>query len=104
MKKTIRLSRRAALKGLGGFTLGLPLLECMLDGRAYAQAMAPRRYIVFFDGQSLGADGDSSHNELVPTVVGRNYELRTATQPLGALSSEVSIVSGLMIPWAGPNG
>ena len=45
-----RLDRRAVLKGLGGITLGLPLLECMLDGKqAWAQAAPPRRYIVFFE-------------------------------------------------------
>src|SRR5262249_47596595 len=56
------------------------------------------------DGQSLGADGDVSNNELVPDTVGANYDLKTATQPLGALASEVSIISGLKIPWAKENG
>ncbi len=101
MKKAIRLSRRAALKGLGGATLGLPLLECMLDGRdAWAQAVAPKRYIVFFDGQSIGADGDTQPNQVVPNTIGANYDLKEALTPLGALKSEVSIVSGLKIPWA----
>jgi hypothetical protein len=105
MKKGIRLSRRAALRGLGGFTLGLPLLECMLDGRdAWAQAAPPKRYLVFFDGQSIGGDGDPLTSELVPDAVGRSYDLKTATMPLGALASEVSIVSGLKIPWAAENG
>jgi hypothetical protein len=105
MRKGIRLSRRAALKGLGGFTLGLPLLECMLDGKdAWAQAAPPKRYLVFFDGQSLGGDDDTVDSELVPNTVGANYDLKTATQPLGALASEVSIISGLKIPWAGENG
>ncbi|MBL8957426.1 MAG: DUF1552 domain-containing protein [Myxococcaceae bacterium] len=105
MKKAIRLSRRAALKGLGGATLGLPLLECMLDGRdAYAQAVPPRRYIVFFDGQSIGADGDSSPNQVVPNTLGPDYDLKEALTPLGALKSEVSVVSGLKIPWAAENG
>jgi hypothetical protein len=105
MKKGIRLSRRAALKGLGGISLGLPLLECMLDGKnAWAQSAPPRRYIVFFDGQSIGADGDTTPNLVVPNTVGADYDLKLATQPLGALKSEVSIVSGLKIPWAAENG
>jgi len=105
MKKTIRLSRRAALKGLGGVTLGLPLLECMLDGRdAWAQAVPPKRYIVFFDGQSIGADGDNQPNQVVPNTIGADYDLKEALAPLGALKSEVSIVSGLKIPWAAESG
>jgi len=101
-----RLSRRFMLRGLGGVSVGLPLLELMLDTRAFAQTAAtpPRRYLVFFDGQSLGADNDPRHNDLVPNTVGRNYDLKSALAPLGALKSEVSVVSGLKIPWAAENG
>jgi Protein of unknown function (DUF1552) len=99
------LSRRLMLRGVGGIALGLPLLEAMVDGKALAQTMAaPKRYLVFFNGQSLGADGDTRHNDLVPDKVGFAYDLKSATAPLGALASEVSIVSGLKIPWAGENG
>jgi hypothetical protein len=100
------LSRRAVLRGVGGVALGLPLLEAMTPGRAFAQGMpnAPKRYLVFFDGQSLGADDDTRHDDLVPDTTGFNYGLKSATAPLGALASEVSIVSGLKIPWAGENG
>lgn len=101
-----RLSRRFMLRGLGGVSLGLPLLEIMLDTKAFAQnaATPPKRYLVFFDGQSLGADNDPRHNDLVPNTVGRNYDLKSALAPLGALKSEVSVVSGLKIPWAAENG
>lgn len=101
-----RLSRRHLLRGLGGVAVSLPLLEIMLDGKAFAQAAPnpPKRYIVFFDGQSLGADGDPVHNHFVPDKVGRDYDLKTALAPLGALKSEVSVISGLRIPWAAENG
>ncbi len=101
-----RLSRRHLLRGLGGAAVGLPLLEIMLDGKAFAQAapVPPRRYLVFFDGQSMGADGDPLDNDFVPNTVGRNYDLKSAIAPLGALKSEVSVISGLKIPWAAENG
>lgn len=95
-------SRRHLLQGLGGAALTLPLLEALTPARAYAQAMgAPsKRYIVFFDGQSLGGDNDPVHNHFVPNTVGANYDLKEALLPLGALKSEVSVVSGLRIPTA----
>lgn len=101
-----RLSRRHLLRGLGGVAVGLPLLEIMLDGKAFAQAAPnpPKRYLVFFDGQSLGADNDTRHNDFVPNTVGRNYDLKSALAPLGALKDEVSVISGLKIPWAAENG
>lgn len=101
-----RLSRRFMLRGLGGVSLGLPLLEIMHDTKAFAQIAAtpPKRYLVMFDGQSLGADNDPRHNDYVPNTVGRNYDLKSALAPLGALKSEVSVVSGLKIPWAAENG
>ena len=101
-----RLSRRHLLKGLGGVAVSLPLLEIMLDGKAFAQnaPVPPKRYLVFFDGQSIGADGDPLANDFVPNTVGRNYDLKSAIAPLGALTSDVSVISGLKIPWAAENG
>lgn len=105
-REKFRLDRRAMLKGLGGVSIGLPLLEIMLDGsKAFAQAaMPPKRYVVFFNGQSTGADDDPQHNDLVPNTVGPGYDLKSALAPLGALSSEVSVISGLKIPTAHDNG
>jgi hypothetical protein len=100
LKKPLSLSRRHLLKGLGGLGISLPLLEAMVPSKAYAQTALPKRYIVFFDGQSLGADDDPLHNAFVPDTVGRNYELKTGLAPLGALKDDVSVVSGLSIPTA----
>ncbi|MBL8911706.1 MAG: DUF1552 domain-containing protein [Archangium sp.] len=101
-----RLSRRHLLRGLGGIGIGLPLMEIMLDGKAFAQSSPnpPKRYMVFFDGQSLGGDDDPIHNQFVPNTIGRNYDLKTALVPLGALKDDVSVISNLKIPWAGENG
>ena len=84
-KKALRLSRRTLLRGAGGVMVGLPLLECMLDGGpARAQtATAPKRYLVVFDGQSLGGDDDTLLSEFIPETVGAGYDLKTALAPLG---------------------
>lgn len=100
MKKPLSLSRRHLLQGLGSAGVALPLLEAMVPGKAFAQTALPKRYIVFFDGQSLGADDDPVHSQFVPNTVGRDYDLKTGLAPLGALKSEVSVVSGLSIPTA----
>jgi hypothetical protein len=104
--KRLPLSRRAVLRGAGGVGLALPLLERMLDGRAFAQTAPPKRYIVVFDGQSLGGDGDPLHNDFVPNTVGRNYDLKSALAPLGTLGvrDQVSVVSGLKILTSYENG
>lgn len=107
---TIRLPRRTFLRGLGGTVIGLPLLEAMLDtaGRAHADGTGalPCRYVVCFGGFTMGADGDSSPNGIVPPSTGLGYELMDATQPFAThgVADEITIVSGLDIPVASGGG
>jgi hypothetical protein len=44
---TRAISRRFMLRGLGGVSVGLPLLEAMLPARAHAAAAQPRRFLVW---------------------------------------------------------
>lgn len=110
MAKIRPLSRRSVLRGLGGAAIALPALEIMLNrhGDAYAAGdRIPRRFLVAFNGQSLGADKDPVHNSYVPDIVGPDYDLKIATMPLGGydgIKSDVSIVSGLRIPYNTGNG
>ena len=101
---SLKLGRRAVLKGLGGASLALPLLEIMVDGTpALAQAARPKRYVVCFGGQSLGGDNDPLHNDYVPNIIGPNYDLKSALAPLADhnnIKNEISVVSGLSIPTA----
>lgn len=100
------ISRRTLLKGIGGTVLGLPVLEAMFPGSRSARAAAlniPKRYIVCFGGQSLGADNDPVHNLYAPNTVGPNYDLKLALAPLanhGNIKNEITVVSGLKIPTA----
>jgi hypothetical protein len=102
---SFKLNRRAILKGALGVGIALPALEIMLDssGTALAQGMPlPKRYLVCFDGQSLGGDDDPLRDDYVPNAVGKNYDLKSALAPLAAnnVRDEVSVVSGLSIPTA----
>ena len=86
-----RVSRRAFLAGVGGTAVGLPFLEIMSGGRASADpATSPPRFLVAFMGSSLG----TGSSLWVPGA--------TALGPLadyGGVSSEITIVSGMKIPW-----
>lgn len=110
MPKIKPLSRRTLLRGIGGLAIGLPTLEIMLNrhGDAYAAGdTIPKRFLVAFNGQSLGGDGDTVHNLYVPDTVGPGYDLKTATMPLANynnIKDEVSIVSGLRVPYNTGNG
>ncbi|MGZ3420938.1 MAG: DUF1552 domain-containing protein [Polyangiales bacterium] len=101
------MNRRMFLRGLGGVAIALPTLEIMLNshGEAFADGKPiPKRFLVCFDGQSLGGDGDPIHNFYVPDKTGADYDLKQALAPLadnGNVKNEISVVSGLKIPWAG---
>lgn len=109
IKKNRSFDRRTLLRGAFGATVALPLLEIMLDGkRARAATTPPNRFFIAFGGVSLGADGDRAHDDYVPTTVGPGYDpsKKTATQPLvkDDLGKEVTIVSGLRVPYDGSPG
>ncbi len=101
----LMLSRRTLLRGTAGVAVALPTLDIMLDdhGLLYADATPlPKRFLVGFHGQALGADGDSLHNAFVPDTVGANYDLKTALAPLSGYDNvrdEITVVSGLRIPY-----
>lgn len=100
--KRFRLTRRDVLRGLFGTTIGLPLLECMLNdsGTAYAQGAAlPLRYFLFFCPTSLVTSG-SRQEGLTPTQTGTGWDVRPVLQPLvdRGVAADTSVVSGLFVP------
>lgn len=116
-----RLDRRTLLRGIGGAAVGLPVLECMLNGNgtAYAQGMPiPRRYVLLFAGQSIGGDGWPKNRSRVngtnrtedghfiaPAQTGRGYTPTTPLQDLATanLLGDFSLVSNLRIPFDANN-
>ncbi|HYQ15367.1 MAG TPA: DUF1552 domain-containing protein [Polyangiaceae bacterium] len=116
MKRFI-LPRRTLLRGLGSVAVGLPVLECMLNGNgeAFAQSAAlPKRYAIVFAGQTIGGDGweeDKSQvagvrktergHFIADTTPGAGYAPTTPLKPLEKLGlmGDFSLVSNLKIPW-----
>ncbi len=112
-----RLQRRTLLRGLGGISVGLPLLECMLDNNGVKLAAAqdpglPQRYGIVFAGQAIGGDewaknaqrinGEYFEEEghfIAPADVGADYAITTPLQPLENIRSEFSILSNMSIPF-----
>jgi hypothetical protein len=99
-----RSSRRAFLRGAAGTVVGLPLLESMLDrnGVAYADGSElPRRWFLMQCPTSLVVSGshEASQEGLTPSQAGFGYDVTPVLQPLSdhAISSEVSVVSGLFV-------
>ena len=94
------LSRRTVLKAaLGGgvATLGLPLLDAMLDGTGEAMAGGeplPDRFGVWFWGNGVRPE------QWVPTTQGANWTPSVELAPLADLVPYVSVVSGCEIKTA----
>jgi hypothetical protein len=92
------MNRRTFLRGtaLGGatITIGLPLLEAMLNdsGSALAQGQAlPKRFGVFFFGNGRGVEADKWR----PTGAGAAWTPSLELAPLTDLKDYVSVVTGM---------
>lgn len=103
------LDRRTFLRGACGVGVALPTLEMMLNnqGTAYAAGGSlPKRFFQGVAGCALGCDGDSVHNLFVPDTIGPGYDLKVGTASLvnhGNVKDQVTIVSGLRIPYGAPD-
>lgn len=98
--KTTNMSRRTLLRGMLGastVTLGLPMLEAMLDVHGEALANGdplPRRFGVWFWGNGVAPES------WVPSTEGLGWEPSPILQPLvdAGVASEVTVVSGMTLP------
>lgn len=93
------LSRRAFLRGAGGVVVGLPFLDAMLPGIASAQTSAPKRFVVAFNGSTVGPTVNSvpSATGALPTTMPLSWK---ALEPI---RQHVTLVSGLEIPVYNPS-
>lgn len=109
----IVLNRRALLRAAGTAVLAMPALELTAPRRARAADGPPKRFVLMYCGLSTGRDG--AGQLVVPEATGSGYDLPHSLLPLGtdALSyggngfgvqDEVSVVTGLTIPWADAPG
>jgi hypothetical protein len=99
------LSRRKALRGIMGgaaVTVGVPLLDCFLDGNGVAMAATgspvPVRFGTWFWG--LGVNP----SRWFPSTAGANYELKPELAPIGEYSKKINILGNFSVPLDGaPN-
>ncbi|MCB1236463.1 MAG: DUF1552 domain-containing protein [Verrucomicrobiae bacterium] len=89
-KKTWNLSRRTALKGVAGVTLGLPWLETLLWGAEKTEAAkAPLRFGVIYQPNGINP------YEWTPTGEGAGYQLSKTLRPLAPIRDEVLVLTHL---------
>ncbi len=96
---TIHLSRRAVLKGLGGVTLALPLLEAM---GAEAATKSPRRFCALYTANGMALPSSSlgiDEWSWFPTASqDGQFVFGKSTEPLAAYRKHVSFLGGLYHP------
>lgn len=99
---TIQLSRRAVLKGLGGVSLALPLLEAM---GAEAAQISPRRFCALYTANGMALPSSSlgiDEWHWFPTAEkDGQFVFGKSTQPLAPFRKHVSFLGGLYHP-SGP--
>ena len=96
------MSRRTMLRGLAGgalATVGLPVLEIMLNGNGTALASGaplPKRYGQFFWGAGM------QPSQWVPTAQGAQWVPSPSLAPLAPYKDYVTVVSNIEAKLAGP--
>src|SRR4051812_16147514 len=93
---TFRLSRRSMLKAAGA-CIGLPFLEAMLPGKAFAAGASPKRFVAIFLPNGMVM------KNFTPAATGAGFALSPILQPLSPFASkgEVTVVTNLANAQAG---
>ncbi len=93
-RRSLKISRRAVLKGLAGGALvsvALPPLEAMMNdhGEAYSGASNfPARYVTFFFGNGI------LYNKWIPATTGPDYALSEQLAPLVNVKEYCTVLTG----------
>lgn len=104
MSKIIsKLDRRQFIRGVGGFALTLPALECLADsGNTQTQSQRKHRFASFYvpDGVPMPLKEDPAYQEWswFPHGSGRDFKLTKCLEPLEELRGDLTILSGLSHP------
>jgi hypothetical protein len=88
----MKITRRTFIRGTGGVTLSLPLLECM--ARDTGSEM-PRRFLALYVGHGFALNGDWSW---YPTLVDGQLRFGKSMDAFNPLNRRVSVMQGLEHP------
>ena len=98
MGSSIRIHRRAVLKGLAGVSLSLPLLEAM--GKEVASD-TPRRFCAMYTANGMSLPNSKNGIDewsWFPKQEGHDFEFGKSTEPFSPFRKKLSFLGGLYHP------
>ncbi len=104
----MKISRRQVLKGIGGFTMSLPLLESVLPREAWGQATMRHRFAAFIRaGNGIVQAGGDGGERFWPRALGpitttilKDQNGDRATSELSAYASRLTLLKNVRLPFA----
>src|SRR5215813_2798446 len=99
MNTSVKIDRRAFLRGVGGVALALPVLDAM---GAEVTEKIPRRFCAIYtaNGMSLPkTENGIDEWSWFPSIgTGSNYQFGKSTEPLAPFRKQISFMGGMMHP------
>lgn len=111
LKSARNLSRRLFLKGVGGATLALPLLESLLSREALAAATSTDRFAIFVrSGNGIVQEGSEIGERFFPRATGAltsaalsGMNSDRATSELAAFAPRLTLLRNVKLPFNRPS-
>ena len=88
----MKINRRTFLRGAGGVSLSLPILDCMA---ADAEVEVPKRFLALYVGHGFALHGDWSW---YPTLVDGQMQFSKSMAAFNPLAKRITVVKGLEHP------
>ncbi|QDU80993.1 hypothetical protein Pla110_27300 [Polystyrenella longa] len=98
MPDSLKLNRRAVLKGIAGATLALPILEAM--GSEVSQKN-PRRFCAIYTANGMALPKEEHEIDewhWFPQEVGQEFKFNKSTEPLSPFRNQLSFLGGMHHP------
>src|SRR5688572_25457885 len=92
---SLRLSRRAMLRGAGSIAIALPWLEIMGPERSAHAATAAKRMVTVYTPGGSVIDNGNGENRWRPTGSETSFSLSPILAPLEAIKHKLLVVDGL---------